>query len=233
MGFLNETGLARFWQHIVTKLGEKLNISDAVGRKGEGDYSEIFNNYAGNIASGAASHAEGHDTVAASDYQHVQGKYNIPDMENVYAHIVGNGSDSVCSNAHTVDWNGNGWFKGEIYVGGSDQNTNAIMLAHQPLILEFTVPSSSLESGTEYNLGYKQINSTDIIEIKPDYTKDTSAEYREAIRNANFGARLGEIYDYGNGKVDYNFLIIPDGEIDTSIENYYFYVINYGKGGAW
>ena len=188
------------------------------------------------IASGANSHSEGLYTVAAGAEQHVQGKYNIEDTEGKYAHIIGNGINSAPaarSNAHTVDWNGNGWFKGDVYVGGSDQNANAIMLAHQPLILEFTVPSSSLETGTEYYLGYKNINSADVIEIKTDYTKDTSVEYREAIRKANFGARLGKIYEYENGKVDYSFFIIPDGEIDTSIENYYFYVINHGKGGTW
>ena len=73
MGFLNETGLARFWQHIVTKLGEKLNISDAVGRKGEGDYSEIFNNYTRNVASGSYSHTEGNITIASGNSAHAEG----------------------------------------------------------------------------------------------------------------------------------------------------------------
>lgn len=41
-----------------------------------------------------------------------------------YAHIVGNGiSNTACSNAHTLDWNGNAWFAGDVYVG-STSGTN-------------------------------------------------------------------------------------------------------------
>lgn len=39
----------------------------------------------------------------------------------MYAHIVGNGTVSKPSNAHTLDWDGNAWFAG--YVEG-----NAIIL---------------------------------------------------------------------------------------------------------
>ena len=68
-------------------------------------------------ANGAYSHSEGYNTVANGRYQHVQGKFNISDYE-VYAHIVGNGIDSENrSNAHTLDWDGNAWFAGNVYVG--------------------------------------------------------------------------------------------------------------------
>ena len=54
-------------------------------------------------------------TKASSDYQHVQGKYNIEDAENKYAHIVGNGtSEEARSNAHTLDWEGNAMYAGDI-----------------------------------------------------------------------------------------------------------------------
>lgn len=73
------------------------------------------------VASGNSSHAEGSGTIAASSSQHVQGKYNIEDSANVYAHIVGNGKDSNNrSNAHTVDWNGNGWFAGGLTLGANN-----------------------------------------------------------------------------------------------------------------
>lgn len=86
------------------------------------------------IASGMYSHAEGYTTIAASDYQHVQGKYNIEDSANKYAHIVGNGSsDTNRSNAHTLDWDGNAWFAGNIYVGGTGQNdATAVKVAIVP-----------------------------------------------------------------------------------------------------
>lgn len=69
------------------------------------------------IASGYISHAEGYRTMASSQYQHVQGKFNIEDTENKYAHIVGNGSNSARSNAHTLDWDGNAWFAGNVTIG--------------------------------------------------------------------------------------------------------------------
>lgn len=78
------------------------------------------------IASGDDSYAEGYKTIAASDYQHVQGKYNVEDSNSEYAHIVGNGTTkSARSNAHTIDWDGNAWFAGKIYVGGTGQDDEA------------------------------------------------------------------------------------------------------------
>ena len=73
-------------------------------------------------AHGKASHAEGWGTVAYSNYQHVQGKLNIKDTASKYAHIVGNGDYSYLtgkktySNAHTLDWEGNGWYAGKLTV---------------------------------------------------------------------------------------------------------------------
>ena len=68
-------------------------------------------------ATASSAHAEGMGTVAASAQQHVQGKYNIIDAVNDYAHIVGNGVIYQRSNAHTLDWDGNAWFAGDVYVG--------------------------------------------------------------------------------------------------------------------
>lgn len=73
-------------------------------------------------ASGMYSHAEGDGTKASSIHQHVQGKHNIEDANNKYAHIVGNGNINKRSNAHTLDWNGNAWFAGKVYVGGTSQD---------------------------------------------------------------------------------------------------------------
>lgn len=70
-------------------------------------------------ANGIASHSEGSGTTASSQNQHVQGKYNIEDTNNKYAHIVGNGEDGKNSNAHTLDWQGNGWFAGKLSQEGA------------------------------------------------------------------------------------------------------------------
>ena len=76
----------------------------------------------GATAGGKYTHAEGLYTLASSENQHVQGKYNVADTAKAYAHIVGNGTGtSARSNAHTLDWNGLGWFKGGLKVGGTGQ----------------------------------------------------------------------------------------------------------------
>ena len=81
----------------------------------------------GTIASGTDSHAEGAKTIANGNYQHVQGKFNIEDNENKYAHIVGNGDSTARSNAHTVDWNGRAWFKGNVSIDGTPTNDNELV----------------------------------------------------------------------------------------------------------
>lgn len=90
----------------------------------------------GTKTTGIASHAEGEGTVASSDYQHVQGRYNIEDAANVYAHIVGNGeyqnSQPKCSNAHTLDWDGNAWYAGTIKVGGTSYADATELLTNTP-----------------------------------------------------------------------------------------------------
>lgn len=72
-------------------------------------------------ANGEYSHAEGYNTHADSSYQHVQGKYNIIDESSIYAHIIGNGDgiETNRSNAHTIDWSGNAWFSGDVYIGST------------------------------------------------------------------------------------------------------------------
>ena len=46
---------------------------------------------------------------------HAEGKFNIKDYNNTYAHIVGNGTNwNNRSNAYTLDWQGNGTFAGTV-----------------------------------------------------------------------------------------------------------------------
>lgn len=88
---------------------------------GDESHSEGSNN----VASGNSSHAEGLNTIASGMNQHVQGKYNIEDNSDIYAHIVGNGnSENTRSNAHTLDWDGNAWFSGDVFVGGTSQSSS-------------------------------------------------------------------------------------------------------------
>ena len=100
-----------------------------------------------NTASGDYSHAEGVHTEASGYATHVQGKYNIiqsatgPNYRGKYCHIIGNGtSDTARSNAHTLDWDGNAWFAGDVYTGGTAMDSGAKKLATE-------VPVSAADNG--------------------------------------------------------------------------------------
>lgn len=113
----------------------------------EGNNTLALGNYSHaegrNTTAGSMSHAEGDNTTASGDYQHVQGKYNISDTTS--AHIVGNGKYNNESNAHTLDWQGNAWFAGDVYTGstsGKNKDDGSIKL---PVVYSgTTTPSNDL-----------------------------------------------------------------------------------------
>lgn len=119
-------------------IGKEFTIDGTKFTAGRG--AEIFNT--SNIAIGDYSHAEGYQTTARGNYSHaegagtkaigehshVQGKWNIEDTENKYAHIVGNGEQFDKSNAHTLDWDGNAWFAGDVRIGGTSYTDASVLL---------------------------------------------------------------------------------------------------------
>ena len=125
-------------------------------------------------ANGRASHSEGTGTVANGENQHVQGKYNVKDTENKYAHIVGNGtSDTARSNAHTVDWNGNAWFSGNLNLGtkGLLKIGNREINASVPEII-LNVTEGLIIDGTgvtDYSPGVKIKSLNGEIELTNEY----------------------------------------------------------------
>ena len=146
------------------ELVKKLNANEAVGKKTE-QGGEVFNNDNDNIAtgnhshaegnftnaSGIASHVEGYGTTASSDCQHVQGQFNKGDTANKYAHIVGNGtSNSERSNAHTLDWDGNAWYQGDIRIGGTSYDDGKTVETETTISTSTeTSPSITLADNTE------------------------------------------------------------------------------------
>lgn len=97
--------------------------------KGDQSHAEGYNTQATGLcahaegyiteANGVYSHAEGNYTIASGSSQHVQGKFNVKDTENKYVHIVGGGtSDNNRKNIHTIDWDGNAEFSGEVEATG-------------------------------------------------------------------------------------------------------------------
>ena len=72
------------------------------------------NNKVEKVANSAV--ALGDHTIAYSPYQLVHGKYNDLDANNIYAHIVGGGTDENEGrrNIYTLDWEGNATFAGKV-----------------------------------------------------------------------------------------------------------------------
>ena len=114
-----------------TTASGKYSHAEGYSSKASGLYGHAEGSYC--EAAGLSSHAEGNNTTAKGSNQHVQGKYNVADTSNAYAHIVGNGADnSTRSNAHTVDWEGNAWYQGDIYTGsasGTNKDEGSVRLA--------------------------------------------------------------------------------------------------------
>lgn len=118
---------------------------DKIIKSGSGTSSVVLNDKTSSYAYGDYSTVEGYNTVVGSGCtgQHVQGKYNVRDDNNEYAHIVGNGtSGSKRSNAHTLDWNGLGWFAGGLKVGGTGQDDEAAV----EVALKTDIPTSIVKT---------------------------------------------------------------------------------------
>ena len=127
------------------------DVSHAEGNStiasGNGSHAEG----SGTKAIGMMSHAEGDGTIASSTNQHVQGKYNIEDTEGKYAHIVGNGeNNSNRSNAHTLDWEGNAWYKGQVEAINLPYSVSSKVLG--------TVSASDIKLNNEITINNVSIN---------------------------------------------------------------------------
>lgn len=121
--------------------------------EGQGTLADAHSSHAeGNqtIASASSSHAEGYYTLASSQYQHVQGRFNIEDKGDVYAHIVGNGMDDIRSNAHTLDWEGNAWFSGDVYIGGTSQANGEKLATESHVATTVPTKTSQLTNDSGY-----------------------------------------------------------------------------------
>lgn len=151
--------------------------AEGYATKASGDESHAEGQ--GTHASGQASHAEGMDTTASGNFQHVQGIQNIDDDQGKYAHIVGNGGMEAnpnggmrkyFSNAHTLDWGGNAWFSGDVYVGSTNgryQDDGSKKLATEEYVdnslidLSLSSSDSVIDMKTDKGSGYTYLYADD------------------------------------------------------------------------
>ena len=89
--------------------------------------------------------AVGNNLYTGSNCQIVGGKNNI---SGNYVFNLGNGTaNNATSNAHTIDWSGNAWFAGDVYVGstsGTNKDAGSKKLATEDAITIKTYELSGL-----------------------------------------------------------------------------------------
>ena len=177
------TGSFSFNRDSETETGE---YSVAIGYGVEASGAASYAEGGATTASGAISHAEGYATKAKGDYQHTQGKYNIEDTAS--AHLVGNGeSNTNRSNAHTLDWDGNAWFAGDVYVGstlGINKDAGSKRLVKESTKLNATISATGWSNDTipTYTFEDSNITPTSAIELIPAI--NITANQYEALQDA-------------------------------------------------
>ena len=110
-------------------LSEDLDIGNSISMNRYGKIGKFSTAIGYNVsAQGDFSYSEGEGTIASSNHQHAQGRYNIEDKNNTYAHIIGSGTSNLDrSNIYTLDWSGNGWYKGKLSQDGAPENSKDLV----------------------------------------------------------------------------------------------------------
>ena len=190
------------------------SASHAEGMLTTASGNEAHSEGSNTVASGDRSHAEGANTVASGMNQHVQGKYNIEDNSDTYAHIVGNGnSENTRSNAHTLDWDGNAWFAGDVFVGGSSQ-TSGDKLMKEPTgtkgqLLGFTADNTvGAVDAPESGLTQEQADERYLQLSGGTIEVDATVSAALTLKNTHSTGAVGGVnrtpyldFETGNGKV--------------------------------
>ena len=135
------------------------NQSHAEGWNCTASYNSCHAEGTGTTANTQSAHSEGYGTVARGLAQHAGGYYNVIDTtategtadRGTYLRIVGNAANSSNrSNAYTLDWSGNGWFSGDVYVGstsGTNKDAGSKKLATEDQIPSITYGTTDLTPG--------------------------------------------------------------------------------------
>ena len=166
---------------------------------GEGSHNEGKDT----IAIGQYAHAEGLGTRAVDQYSHVQGKYNDRGIEDgkTYAHVVGNGTDDEHrSNAHTLDWEGNAWYAGNIEADG---------------IKTYSIETNSIKADNFIINSFEEATRRKI-----EYGTDTIPAY--IPYSGNPFIRKGEWYAITINGIESIFLCEADWESSVLVGDYAF-----------
>ena len=103
----------------------------------------------------------------------MQGRYNIEDTKNKYAHIVGNGNSYdnnsvIRSNAHTLDWDGNAWFSGNV-TDGSGNSLSGLKTQIDAEAGKINTKTGKIVAGTVYTIDGVSVTASDGAETFNNY----------------------------------------------------------------
>lgn len=156
------------------------------------------------IAPGFCAAAIGYFLVAASAFQNVQGKCNRIDRETKYAHIVGNGENyDKRSNAHTLDWEGNAWFAGDVYVRGTSQDDGEKLVTESEL--EEAKPVRGVDYWTEEDQAEVQREAESFLAQELAARSQLRPEFAQTVEQCEDETKL---YVLPDGFI-YAYMLVP------------------------
>ena len=185
-------------------------------------------------ANGQLSVAEGCGTIATGDNQHAQGKYNIEDANDTYAHIVGGGTNNNNrANIHTLDWDGNAVYAGKVTVGTQPTNDNDLATKKYvddnsggsgAFIVEFTYASSAYVSNKTYQEILDAVTAKKV--VIGIFGSNHSACVQEVAKSYSLRAmRFIFLNSYDGGIGEWYIDVNSDGTTSTDYGN-----IGFGAG---
>lgn len=160
-----------------------------------------------NEAQGPNCVAIGNGTIAYGQLQVAQGRFNI--ANSTFAHIVGNGTSNTSrSNIYTLDWDGNAWFAGDVYVGST--------------------------SGTNKDTGSKKLATEEYVDnsggaFYVTYGEDIYATIKTAYENGKIilcarNSRIYRLYSIPTG--DNTLFFMAEYDNDDSMDQVYYIKLN-------
>ena len=149
------SGEASFGEGVNTKATGKGAHTEGVGTTAEGEASHAGGT--NSVAKGINSFVHGKNLIAGGNNQNVLGKFNIEDTEEKYAQIVGNGeSEEERTNAYTLDWKGNAWYAGDVYVGGTRQGDASKLAKESEVALKVNKEDGKGLSSNDFTTAEKE-----------------------------------------------------------------------------
>lgn len=124
--------------------------------------------------------------TANSDASFTSSKWGSGSRMN-YAEIIGNGSSTTASNAYALDWDGNGHFAGNVYVGANADSTGGVRVPHDVQVNGTSIISSGVANipvASAATLGVVKVDSANGVSISSTTDKLLIAKASDAAIKA-------------------------------------------------